>query len=67
MIGGGEIIALAAIALLVFGGKKIPELMKGLGKGMRSYKKALNGVDEQDENTPSAPTAAPAHEDSSDK
>lgn len=41
-----------AIVLLLFGGKKIPELMKGLGKGMREFKKAST---EDDDNEPSAP------------
>ena len=36
-LGAGEIIVIALIVLLLFGGKKIPELMKGLGKGVRSF------------------------------
>mgnify|MGYP002623079491 CR=1 FL=1 len=47
MIGTTEIIFIAIIILLLFGGKKIPELMKGLGKGMRSFKQGMNGEDEQ--------------------
>lgn len=43
MIGGTEIIFIAAIILLLFGGKKIPELMNGLGKGMRSFKDGMSG------------------------
>ena len=39
-IGTGEIIIIALIVLLLFGGKKIPELMKGLGKGVKSFKDA---------------------------
>ena len=42
-IGTGEIIIIALIVLLLFGGKKIPELMKGLGKGMKSFKDASDG------------------------
>lgn len=38
-----EIIIIALIVLLLFGGKKIPELMKGLGKGVRSFKDGMNG------------------------
>ena len=41
-IGTTELLIIAAVALLLFGGKKIPELMKGLGKGMKSYKEGLN-------------------------
>lgn len=46
-IGMTEIIIIALIILLLFGGKKIPELMKGLGKGVRSFKDGVNGKDEQ--------------------
>ena len=46
MIGTTELLLIAVLALLLFGGKKIPELMKGLGKGVKEYKKALNGEDE---------------------
>lgn len=56
MIGTTEIIFIALIVLLLFGGKKIPELMKGLGKGMRSFKQGMNGEDDpqnpQQETTP---------------
>ena len=41
-IGAGEIIIVALVILLLFGGKKIPELMKGLGKGVRSFKDGIN-------------------------
>lgn len=43
MIGTTELLLIALLALLLFGGKKIPDLMKGLGKGIKEYKKALNG------------------------
>jgi len=46
-IGTWEIIIIALIILLVIGGKKIPELMKGLGKGVKSFKEGLDEVDEQ--------------------
>lgn len=39
-----EIIVIALIVLLLFGGKKIPELMKGLGKGVKSFKDGMNGT-----------------------
>jgi sec-independent protein translocase protein TatA len=41
-MGGYEIIIIAVIVLILFGGKKIPELMKGLGKGMKEFKNATN-------------------------
>ena len=41
-IGAPEIIIIALIVLLIFGGKKIPELMKGLGKGVKSFKDGIN-------------------------
>jgi sec-independent protein translocase protein TatA len=44
-IGFQEILVIALIVLLLFGGKKIPELMKGLGKGVKSFKDGMNGVD----------------------
>jgi sec-independent protein translocase protein TatA len=46
IIGGQELIIILIIALLIFGGKKIPELMRGLGKGVKEYKNALNSVDD---------------------
>lgn len=47
----GEIVIIALVILLLFGGRKIPELMKGLGKGVRSFKEGINEVD-KDLNTP---------------
>lgn len=44
-IGTQEIIFIVLIVLLFFGGKKIPELMKGLGKGVRSFKEGIKGVE----------------------
>ena len=43
---GTEILIIAILILLLFGGKKIPELMKGIGKGVKSYKDGMNGVEE---------------------
>ena len=48
-----EIIIIALIVLLLFGGKKIPELMSGLGKGVRSFKDGMDGKNATDPNTPS--------------
>lgn len=46
-LGAPEIMLIALVVLLVFGGKKIPELMKGLGKGVTSFKKGLKEVDDE--------------------
>jgi len=43
-IGGGEIILIMLVALLLFGGEKLPELARGLGKGIRDFKDASEGV-----------------------
>lgn len=44
-LGFSEILLITLVVLLFFGGKKIPELMKGLGKGVRSFKEGLNGIE----------------------
>lgn len=49
-LGMQEILVIALIVLLLFGGKKIPELMKGLGKGVRSFKDGMKEVTEATEN-----------------
>lgn len=46
-LGVGEIVIIALIVLLFFGGKKIPELMKGLGKGVKSFKEGVNGIENE--------------------
>lgn len=46
MIGTSELLIIAFIAVLLFGGKKIPELMKGLGKGVKNFKDGMNGIEE---------------------
>lgn len=53
-LGAGEIILIALVALLLFGGKKLPEVMRSLGKGVRQFREGvkdvedeLNGADEQ--------------------
>lgn len=48
-LGLQEILIIALIVLLLFGGKKIPELMKGLGKGVRSFKDGMNDKGTEDE------------------
>lgn len=48
-VGFQEILLIALVVLLFFGGKKIPELMKGLGKGVRSFKDGMNGKDDDND------------------
>jgi sec-independent protein translocase protein TatA len=47
-IGMQEVIVIALIVLLLFGGKKIPELMKGLGKGVKSFKDGMKEIEADD-------------------
>lgn len=49
MLGTWEIILIVLVILLIFGGKKIPELMHGLGKGIRSFKDGMNEKEEKEE------------------
>lgn len=49
MLGTWEIILIVLVILLIFGGKKIPELMRGLGKGVRSFKDGVNGKEDKSE------------------
>ena len=46
-LGTGEVLVIALIVLLLFGGKKIPELMKGVGKGVKSFKEGMNEVEKE--------------------
>lgn len=46
-LGVSEILLIALVVLLFFGGKKIPELMKGLGKGVRSFKDGMKEVEDE--------------------
>jgi sec-independent protein translocase protein TatA len=48
MIGTGELIVIFCVILLLFGGKKLPELAKSLGEGIREFKKATNGESKDD-------------------
>lgn len=47
MLGTWEIVAIVLVVLLLFGGRKIPELMKGLGKGVKEFKKGMNEVEKE--------------------
>lgn len=46
-LGTGEIVVIALIVLLLFGGKKIPELMKGIGKGVKNFKEGVKGIEDE--------------------
>ena len=50
LIGATEIILISAVILLIFGGKKLPELMKGMGKGLKSFKEGMNEPSEEEMN-----------------
>lgn len=54
-LGAGEIMVIALIVLLLFGGKKIPELMRGIGKGVRSFKEGVNNIEKDIENCAEEP------------
>jgi sec-independent protein translocase protein TatA len=46
-LGTTELLLIALVVLLMFGGRKIPELMRGLGKGVKSFKDGMEGVEEE--------------------
>ena len=55
VIGPWQIVLIIAVVLLLFGGKKIPELMRGIGKGAREFKKGLSGEEEEEEKKKNTP------------
>ncbi len=57
-IGTWELVLIILVIVLIFGGKKIPELMKGVGKGVKSFKEGMNEIDDQ-VNQADASKAAP--------
>jgi sec-independent protein translocase protein TatA len=68
-LGFGELVLIFGVLLLLFGAKRLPELAGGMGKGIRDFKRALNGMDEQSiqanaqqnylTQTPAPPAAVP--------
>ena len=52
MIGTSELLLIAAFVLLLFGGKKLPEMMKGLGQGVRSFKDGMKEISDPDSDEP---------------
>ncbi len=67
MPGGSEWLIILAIVLVIFGGKKIPELMGGLGKGIKSFKKAMNEPDAIDVTPEDKPDEIPPSGDEAKK
>lgn len=57
-LGTTELLLIALVVLLLFGGRKIPELMKGLGKGVKSFKDGVDGIEEELKK-PKEPTSQP--------
>lgn len=55
-LGVPEILLIALVVLLFFGGKKIPEMMRGLGKGVRSFKEGMNDIEKELNDTPTQST-----------
>ena len=62
-LGGGEIFVILLVVLLFFGSKRIPDLAKGLGKGMREFKDAMSGIENEVRNAASdtPPSKKPEH------
>jgi len=63
-LGGGEVVVILVVVLLLFGAKKLPELAKGLGTGIKEFKKATREVTDEIQNAgneTSAPKAPPAN------
>ncbi len=61
-LGGQEILVIAILVLLLFGGKKIPELMSGIGKGVKSFRDGMNGATAIEEKKNSTEESKPAEE-----
>ena len=59
-LGTTELLLIALVVLLLFGGRKIPELMKGLGKGVKSFKDGMEGVEDEKKPSEKTPPADPA-------
>ncbi len=58
LIGAQELLIIALVLILLFGGKKIPELMRGLGRGVRSFKEGMNETDATKPDSPADPSTA---------
>lgn len=60
-LGFGEILLILAVALLIFGPSKLPQLGEALGKGIRNFKKSSEGLDEPPPSKEATPSELPAH------
>lgn len=67
MIGTSELLLIAALVLLLFGGKKLPEMMKGLGQGVRSFKDGMKDVSDENVHEPQSSQQMQATDEASDK
>jgi sec-independent protein translocase protein TatA len=54
-LGGGELVVIAVVFLVLFGGKKLPEMAKGLGEGIRNFKQAIKEPQEEPATKPAEP------------
>ena len=59
-LGGTEVVLILAVVLILFGAKKIPELAKGMGQGIKEFKKATREVTDEIHNAPVETSAKPA-------
>jgi sec-independent protein translocase protein TatA len=59
-LGFGEMVLIFGVLLLFFGAKRLPEVASGMGKGIRDFKRSLNGLDEQSIQAAEAPAAVAA-------
>ncbi len=66
-LGGWEIFWIVLVILILFGAKRIPEMMKGLGQGVKEFKKAVRDVQTELEAEPPAKPAAPAKKNEAEK
>jgi sec-independent protein translocase protein TatA len=57
-LGFGELLLIFAVLLMLFGAKRLPEVASGMGKGIRDFKRAINGLDEQTLQASQAPAPA---------
>lgn len=67
MIGTSELLLIAALVLLLFGGKKLPEMMKGLGQGVRSFKDGMKDVSDENVREPQSNQQMQTRDEASDK
>ncbi|MEX2571228.1 MAG: twin-arginine translocase TatA/TatE family subunit [Gemmatimonadota bacterium] len=64
-LGFGELVLIFAVLLLLFGAKRLPELASGMGRGIRDFKRAINGMDDTSIQGNQSPTAVPSAQEKS--